>query len=44
VSGTYRVDEEVEIARITRVAAYTGDIAADSLTASSSWSLRRPVM
>jgi hypothetical protein len=29
VSGTYRVDEEVEIARITRVAAYTGDIAAD---------------
>ena len=29
VSGTYRVDEEVEIARITRVAAYTGDTAAD---------------
>jgi len=29
VSGTYRVDEEVEIARITRVAAYTGGIAAN---------------
>ena len=29
MSGTYRVDEEVEIARISRVTAYTGDIAAD---------------